>query len=522
MRKGFRQSMAWLHAWSGLVVGWVLFAVFVTGTASYYRAEISRWMRPELSDDRSFGPAEMAASAERGLAYLQAHAGEARSWSIALPRPEMPLLDLFWRTAPGRPAGHVLLDPETGAPALLRETRGGDFLYRFHFELSMAPLWGRWVVGLCAMVMLVALISGIVTHRRIFADIFTFRRDKSAQRGWLDAHNVTGVLALPFHLMITYTGLVTLSLMYMPWGVNTAYRGESQRFFAEAGQITAPRAPAGLPGTLAPVGPMVREAMATIHEPLERISFVNPKDANATVIAVFEEPPGLSHEHPQIAFDGATGTVLEVRAGGLRPAAKTFTTMVGLHEAKFAGPALRILFFLCGLGGCAMVATGLILWTVARLPKSGQARPLGVRIVQVLNVGTIAGLPGAIAGYFLANRLLPVGLPDRIDWEIRSFFAVWLLLACVALLRPPGRVWPELLRAVAGLFVAVALADGVRALAQRLDGGAAPGTLVLAFDGVMLLLAGLHLFAAHKVARYDGSARRRSPAMAGTPLLPAE
>ena len=53
MRAGFRQSMAWLHAWSGLVVGWVLFAVFVTGTASYYRSEISQWMRPELSRPRA-------------------------------------------------------------------------------------------------------------------------------------------------------------------------------------------------------------------------------------------------------------------------------------------------------------------------------------------------------------------------------------------------------------------------------------------------------------------------------------
>ena len=40
------------------------------------------------------------------------------------------------------------------------------------------------------MILLVALISGIVTHRRIFADFFTFRRDRSVQRGWLDAHNV--------------------------------------------------------------------------------------------------------------------------------------------------------------------------------------------------------------------------------------------------------------------------------------------------------------------------------------------
>ena len=60
--KTFRQSMAWLHAWSGLVVGWVLFAVFVTGTASYYRAEISQWMRPELrTEPRPSGPARSGA-----------------------------------------------------------------------------------------------------------------------------------------------------------------------------------------------------------------------------------------------------------------------------------------------------------------------------------------------------------------------------------------------------------------------------------------------------------------------------
>ena len=86
----------------------------------------------------------------------------------------------------------------------------------------MPPLWGRWIVGTCALVMLVALVSGIVTHRRIFADFFTFRRPRRSQRGWLDAHNVFGVLALPFHLMITYTGLVTLAPMYMPWGVVAA------------------------------------------------------------------------------------------------------------------------------------------------------------------------------------------------------------------------------------------------------------------------------------------------------------
>ena len=48
MKEGFRQCMAWLHTWTGLVVGWVLFFVFVTGTAGYFAHEIDRWMRPEL------------------------------------------------------------------------------------------------------------------------------------------------------------------------------------------------------------------------------------------------------------------------------------------------------------------------------------------------------------------------------------------------------------------------------------------------------------------------------------------
>ncbi|WP_132252204.1 PepSY-associated TM helix domain-containing protein [Methylobacterium segetis] len=508
MRKGVRQSMAWLHAWSGLVVGWVLFAVFVTGTASYYRAEISHWMRPELRREAAPGPEAMAAAAERAVLHLQAHAGGARTWFIGLPSAEKPLLDLFWRTGPGRPPGHVLLDPETGAPAAVRDTRGGDFLYRFHFELNMPPLWGRWIVGICALIMLVALVSGIVTHRRIFADAFTFRRDKSAQRGWLDAHNVTGVLALPFHLMITYTGLATLMLMYVPWGVNTAYRGDAQAFFAESGQITAPRPPAGRPGTLAPLGPMVREAMATIPEPLERLSIVNPRDANATVVAVFEEPHGLSHEHPQVAFDGATGRVLEVRAGGLQPASKTVTTMVGLHEAHFAGAALRLLFFLCGFAGSAMVATGLVLWSVARLPRGEAPGGFGLRLVQTLNIATVAGLPAAIAAYVLANRLLPLGLPDRAGWEVGAFFGAWLLVAALAPLRPQRRAWAEMLAAAAGLYAAVAAADGVRLLREAITGGAAPEALFLVFDGAMLGLAALLLLAARKAARTGASARR--------------
>ena len=425
--RGFRQSMAWLHAWSGLVVGWVLFSVFVTGTASYYRAEISRWMRPELTET-ALDPVRAATVAGT---YLRAQMPDAAGWYVALPKPEMPVVEVHWWKSLDGPFHHALLDPATGAPTPARDTEGGDFLYRFHFELSLPRLWGRWIVSACAMVLLVALISGIITHRRIVADFFTFRRDRSARRGWLDGHNVVGVLALPFHLMIVYTGLATLAPMLMPWGVSARYGQDEQRYFSETGLMPQWRPPAGLSEALLPLGEIVARATAVGGEAPEGLSVGMPFDAAATVTAIFEEPHGLAHLHPQIAYDGTTGAEV-ARAGEAGAATRTGAVMVGLHEGHFAAAPLRFLFFLCGAMGAATVASGLVLWTVARAPKGASPAGFGLRLVRVLNLATIAGLPTGLAAYFLANRLLPFALAGRAGWEIRAFFAAWALAALVA------------------------------------------------------------------------------------------
>ncbi|WP_251278864.1 PepSY-associated TM helix domain-containing protein, partial [Enterobacter hormaechei] len=81
-------------------------------------------------------------------------------------------------------------------PVQVRETRGGNFFYRLHFDLHYVPvLWARWFISACSMLMLVAIISGVITHKKIFTDFFTFRRGKG-QRTWLDGHNALAVLSL--------------------------------------------------------------------------------------------------------------------------------------------------------------------------------------------------------------------------------------------------------------------------------------------------------------------------------------
>ncbi|WP_430910979.1 PepSY-associated TM helix domain-containing protein [Methylobacterium sp. sgz302541] len=509
MRQGFRQSMAWLHAWSGLVVGWVLFAVFVTGTASYYRSDISAWMRPEL---RQGVETDAGRAADLGAAFLTEKMPDAAGWYIELPKPEDPVIGVYWWKSLDGPFHDARLDPLTGRPESARATKGGDFLYRFHFELGMPPLWGRWIVGICAAIMLVALVSGIVTHRRIFADFFTFRRNRSAQRGWLDAHNVAGVLALPFHLMIAYTGLVTLAPMYMPWGVQAAYPDGALTFFTEAGLATPMAAPAGRPGTLMPLAPMVAQARARIPETPEGLGVQNPGDAAARVVVFFEEPKGLAHLHPQVAFDGGTGAVAGT-AGTALPVTHASTAFVGLHEAHFAGPALRALFFLCGVLGTATVATGLVLWSVARLPKAGERAGFGLRLVRALNVGTVAGMPVGLAAYFLANRLLPLDLAERAAWEMRAFFAAWLLVALAALLRPHAAAWREGLWFAALLFLAIPVVDALTLGEAVL----AEGARFLGFDAAMIVVGLVLAFAAGRAGRRvsapraSGGARRIGP-----------
>jgi hypothetical protein len=355
----------------------------------------------------------------------------------------------------------------------------------------------------------VALVSGVITHRRIFADFFTFRRRaKSTQRGWLDAHNVAGVLALPFHLMITYTGLVTLAPMYMPWGVQTAYKGDEIRLFVEAGVMPEMAAPLGRPGTLAPIGPMVEAATARTGEAPEGLGIYSPSDARPTVLAIFEEPHGLAHLHPQVAFDGGTGAILSGN-GTAKAATVTSAVMVGIHEAHFAGPALRALFFLCGILGAATVATGLVLWGVARTPQGAARAGFGLGLVRVLNLGTIAGLPAGIAGYFLANRLLSLDLPARAQWEVGAFFAVWLLVALLGALRPAGRAWPEALGFSGALYLAVPVVSGLTTGEHALT-----GTRFLGFDLAMLALAAALLLAARLAAR-RGPTREPSRRVAG-------
>ena len=538
MKNGFRQSMAWLHTYSGLLVGWVLFLVFSAGTAAYFRSEISLWMQPELH--RAALPVPSAATqpeaAQRAARWLSEHAPGSPRWFIGLPSERDRTLRVMWRLLPGQAGAHprrrlgeAVLDPATGqALTGVRATRGGEFFYRLHFDLHYMPaLWARWIVGFCAMAMLVAIVSGIVTHRRIFKDFFTFRPRKG-QRSWLDAHNVSAVVALPYHLMITYTGLLTLVLMYMPWAPQTAYRnhGGPTAFLAEALGETEPIAASGQPTPLADLAAPV--ALAQRRWPgalVEHITVDHPGDAQARITVTREVGAEMRLMPPSMRFSGVNGAPEAVAGEEPSTPVLTYDVATGLHTGRFAGPLVRALLFLSGLAGCAMVATGLLLWAVKERPAHLKARQRGergsaaLRLVDGLNLAGVAGLLVAMAAFFWINRLLPVATTQRAQTEIDLFFAVWGGCALLGLARPTRGMWRAQVLAAGTLLALVPLLNAATGSAHW--GVSLPARLwaVAGLDAVCLLL-GLALLAAARWLKPLRPPVPAKPLTVGRPIAP--
>ncbi|WP_238347762.1 PepSY-associated TM helix domain-containing protein [Comamonas piscis] len=494
-KRPLRPAMAGVHTWAGVLLGWLLYFMFVTGTAGYLDTEIDRWMRPELPAASYPLPPEPQAA--HALAYLQAHAPDARSWSIQLPvdRNE-PYLRVEW--SPPNPAlpQPVWLDAQTGAPIAVRDTAGGQALYQLHWRLHyLPPALTEWVIAIASMVLLLALLTGIVAHRRFFADFFTLRLGKG-QRSWLDAHNLASVASLPFQLMISYSGLVFVMFSFMPL-IASAWYGQApgaavRSFYGELFPPMAAAPASGQPAPLTAIAPLLVQAQARWQgAPVAVLTVQNPGDANARISAIGNFAAGPVREAGILVFDGVSGALLAERPARQSTPRAARDLWLGLHEGLFAGAVLRALYLLSGLLGCVMIATGMVLWSVkrqARQPSAGHA------LVSRLNPAAILGLPVAIAAYLWANRLLPSGMEGRAQWELHALFAVWLAGFAYAACTVPAKAWRWLAWCAAlgfGLLPLLNAATSDRHLFQSLaTGDAVMAVMDLGFLALGLAFAG--------------------------------
>lgn len=464
---GLRQAMAWLHTWSGLWISWLLFAIFLTGTLAVFDDPIGHWMTPEHALEeasRAHDPAlpkvtDRAHRLELALDFMAKQHPKADMWEIwPVQRPGHGLSAYWFQPSGGY--GSADLDPLTGAivkqarTATQRDTIGGHHFVDFHYALHAGRI-GVWIVGITSMIMLVALVSGVITHKRIFKDFFTFRPAKG-QRSWLDAHNAVAVLTLPFQCMIAYTGLAFFSDDYVPAPVVVQYGMDNAKkaFLADWNDAGKP-VKTGQPLAIPALESFALRAEQAIGQEIRAVVLDNPNDASMRVCMYgwnedVELLTRLSANTGRACYALATGEQVAVRLPGESDtggAGLTRSVMSNLHMVGFGGTPMRWLYFVCGLAGTAMMGTGAILFLVKRRQKAGAefgaCTQRVYRVIECLNVAAIAGLAIACVGFLWANRLIPIGLEQRAGWEVRAFFGVWLLMLVHACLRAEKRAWIE-------------------------------------------------------------------------------
>lgn len=529
MGQTFRQSMTWLHTWAGVVVGSLLFVIFWMGTLSVFDREIDRWMMPatRLADP----PATLSLDRIAVPAAQQLVARGATQWAVTLPTERTPVLLLRWRVGDVSQVHHI--DPASGAVLPQAGTLGGTgFIFPFHFRLNLK--WmdvGYWLVGLAGMAMLVLIVSGVVIHRKIFREFFTFRPAKRLQRSSLDLHNLSGVLALPFHFLITLSGLVIFINIYFPtayWASYGQTPAAKAAYALEAnGRYVRPKA--GTPGSLGSLDRMVAEAESQWSG--GRASYVrvwHPGDSASYV----EVRRSVAHEVTmnldQVYFDAASGAVLKrFEAAPVMSVQRFFT---GLHFIQFEHWPLRWLYFVAGLAGCLLIATGFMFWLESRRARHIKHGLAGVRVVQALTVGSVTGTILATLAFMVSNRLLPdaatLGSWDRAETEMAVFYAVWVAAFAHAAARPLG-AWREQCVAITGMALAAVMLNAVTTgdhVLRTLSQGAwavAGVDLMLLATAVLAFLTGQRLAHGAQARLPESPTSPKSPALPTLPETPA-
>jgi len=478
MRETFRLSMAYLHTWLGLVLGFVLMTIFFFGSLSVFDREIDRWSVPETrvqaapfpSFDKSVlpfiagvkpDPESMEHTAEEVVGALPPADALKPGDVTAYTNHRDPILRMYVAyDVPNTPRdpnldhvhvyGYASVNPITGErlPDDLQErlALGTGFFFPLHFMLHLEWMeLGYWIVGLAGMVMLAALVSGVVMHRRIFRELFTFRPGKARLRSTLDLHNMTGVLALPFMFVITLSGLLIFAYMYLPAPTTLMRPLAKAQEDVEVAMTGLPAEPSGRPGQLASVDAMMAAAKARwaakgVPGEIGSVSLVHVGDADAYVSIARDNVDRVATSET-LHFKGTTGALLyeDPPAGRIRTV-EGF--LYGLHFQHFRHWTLRWLLFVGGLAGCACIATGFLFFVTKRKAKHAAAGVPGARIVEALAVASVTGMLIATGALLLANRLLPTGLPNHAGWQEAVFWLSWLAALLHAGLRS-GRLADE-------------------------------------------------------------------------------
>ncbi len=416
------------HSWLGLLTGALMYWVCLSGTLSVLYQEFERWETPAVAEFTEINPEGI----ERAYHTFMEDQEATEHAYVLLPRPGMPrtllMSDHSSRTLnPDGSLGESAAHPWT------------HLLTDLHLYLHLPTSWGMILVSALGAMLCALIISGLLSHPRLFKDAFHFRRKGNARLEQTDLHNRLSVWGAPFHIMIAVTGAFFGLASLLSWvAAESFFEGDTEAVIEEVYGGHPELGPSEGPLAIAQA---VRQTLAMAPEDARPIyvTIEHPDTDEEHIIVGTHYPDRLIYAE-QFLFSGEGEFLNKVGFSDGAPGRQAIFSVYRLHFGHFGGIGVKLLYLVLGLALTVIAVSGINIWLAKRKHRD---------YLNNLWVGLVWGTPLAFAlsaitqvligwpsvAIFWGTIVVAMGSAQWLDREALSRrWLQWLTVACLLLL----------------------------------------------------------------------------------------
>lgn len=517
--------MVAIHGWSGILLGLLLYAVVMTGTAAVFAEEIGAWSAGHVETRSTFEK-----PIDASVRALAARTPKEFHDDIDLFEIGDHNLGVFFHRHETKPSGEVIsrgvyyqlndvgrvTSEQRGTGEEVFGPRNDDALSSFlvdtHVRLHLPDPWGLLLTGILGLAMLVAAVSGLLIHRHLFKDIFTLRHKANPVLADRDRHSVAGTWSLPFAFILAFTGsfFSFFGTVGVPIVAMAAFGGDQQALSDAV--FGSPGKPDPQPRAIGNLDRIAADATRRTDGAPTFITIEHFGRADA-VVTSFHMPKASDIEPITLVYRGATAEFdREKPSIGSRPSAGgTLVAIMGpLHFGNFAGVLSKAVWFGLGFAMCYVTLTGLRLWLARRRERQRSLDWLE-RAVTVVGFGLpLALLLAAVAFLFT----MPLG--SAVFWTPTAFVVAGVAIIVGGIALPTHAMLDRALQiAIAVLLLALPFI--------RLGNGGPGWTSAIAVEQLSIVAVDLAMLLGGGLALWRMQAQRRETmATSDLAIQPAE
>ncbi|MEN9686768.1 MAG: hypothetical protein RLZZ28_2554 [Bacteroidota bacterium] len=341
-----------LHSFAGLVSGLFILLMSVSGSVLVFHEELDQWQYPEIVAQEKI-PFAGTDSCYRSIQHQFPHA---QINSCMLPESiSQPYIISCYDSSfgKGEQVMQVFLHPQSAAVIGLR---GGSndgkrnrmgWLGSFHNSFQLGKK-GEWLLGVFGLLFLLSLVTGLIYYRKNILSVLLFRPYVFRKS---NLHQIIGVYALIFNLMIAITGIWMQRYVFKP------------SFYAPETEYVH---------TIKPSPPLhfsIEAAIQGIQKKYPDFSgyvvYFAPTKKSKTIVYGSRKQNAFIHakKYADAVFLDSTGKITKTAfVNEIIPENRYDIINAQIHYGKFGGLPVKILYALFGLTGALLSITGFLIW----------------------------------------------------------------------------------------------------------------------------------------------------------------